>query len=79
MVKEITTQVQETQSPKQDKPKANHPKTHINHINEDQTQRANIKSSKGEATNNTQGHPHKDNSWSFNRNYSGQKRMARHT
>ena len=30
-----------------------HPKTHINQINEDQTQRANIKSSKGEATNNT--------------------------
>ena len=34
MVKEITTQVQETQSPKQDKPKVKHPKTHINQINE---------------------------------------------
>ena len=31
-----------------------HPKTHINQINKDQTQRANIKSSKGKATNNTQ-------------------------
>ena len=33
MGKEIATQVQETQSPKQDKPKAKHPKTHINQIN----------------------------------------------
>ena len=62
MGKEIATQVQETQSPKQDKPKAKHPKTHINQTNEDQTQRANIKSSKGKATNNTQGDPQKDNS-----------------
>ena len=38
MGKEIATQVQETQSPKEDKPKAKHPKTHINQINEDQTQ-----------------------------------------
>ena len=44
------TQVQETQSPKQDKPKMKHPKTHINQINEDKTQRTNIKSSKGKAT-----------------------------
>ena len=43
MGKEIDTQVQETQSPKQDKPKAKHPKTHINQTNE--TQRANFKSS----------------------------------
>ena len=49
-------------SPKQDKPKVKHPKTYINQINEDQKQRANIKSSKGKATNNTQGDPHKDNS-----------------
>ena len=60
--KEIATQVQETQSPKEDKPKAKHPKTHINQINEDQTQRTNIKSSKGKTTNNTQGDSHKDNS-----------------
>ena len=32
-------------------------KTHINQINKDQTQRTNIKSSKGKATNNTQGIP----------------------
>ena len=62
MGKEIATQVQETQSHKQDKPKAKHPKTHINQINEDQTQRTNIKSSKGKTTINPQGDPHKDNS-----------------
>ena len=61
MGKEIITQVQETQSPKQDKPKAKHPKIHINQINKDQTQRTNIKSSR-EKTNNTQGDSHKDNS-----------------
>ena len=46
MGEEIATQGQKTQSPKQDKPKKKYPKTHINQINEDQTQRANIKSSK---------------------------------
>ena len=62
MRKEIATQFQETQSPKLGKPKVKHPKAHINQINEDQTQRANIKSSKGKATNNTQRDSHKDNS-----------------
>ena len=37
-------------TPKQDKPKAKHPKTHINQINEYQRQRTNIKSSKGKIT-----------------------------
>ena len=61
MGKEIITQVQETHRvPKQDKPKAKHPKTHINQIHKDQTQRTNIKSSKGKTTNNTQGNSHKD-------------------
>ena len=58
MGKEIATQVQQTQSPKQDKPTVKQPKTHINQTNEDQTQRKNIKSSKGEATSNMQGKPH---------------------
>ena len=49
------------ESPKQDKPKVKHPKIHINQINEDQTQRTNIKSSKGKITINPQGNPHKDN------------------
>ena len=62
MGKEIVTQVQETESPKQDKPKVKHPKTLINQINKDQTQRTNIKSSKRETTNNTQGDSHKDSS-----------------
>ena len=79
MGKEIATQVQETQSPKQDKPKAKHPKTYINQIDKDQTQRINIKSSKGKTTNNTQGDSLKNNSRSFNRNSSGQEGMARHT
>ena len=35
-----------------------HPKTHCNQINKDQTQRTNIKSSKGK-TNNTQGDSHR--------------------
>ena len=34
-----------------------HPKTHINQINKDQTQRVNIKSNKGKTTQNTQGGP----------------------
>ena len=37
--------------------------THTNQMNKDQTQRTNIKSSKGKTTNNTQGDSHKDNSY----------------
>ena len=63
MGKEIATQVQETQRvPNRRNPSLNTPKTHINQINKDQTQRTNIKSSKGETTNNTQRDSHKDNS-----------------
>ena len=40
MGKKIITQVQETQSPKQDKPKAKHTKTHINQINKEQILKA---------------------------------------
>ena len=36
---------------------SHHFQTHINQINKDQTQRTNIKSSKGKTTNNTQGIP----------------------
>ena len=60
--KEIVIQVQETQRPKQDNPKAKKPKIQINQTNKNSTQRANIKSSKGKATNNIQVDPHKDNS-----------------
>ena len=40
MGKEIITQDQETQIPKQDKHKAKHPKTHINQINKEQILKA---------------------------------------
>ena len=70
MGKEIATQVKETQRvPNRINKKVKHPKKHINQIKEGQTQRSNIKSSKGKVTNNTQGDFHKDNSWSFNRNF----------
>ena len=62
MGKEIATQAQETQSPKKDKPKVKHPKTQIIQISKDQTQRTNIKSSKGKTTNNTQEDSQNDNS-----------------
>ena len=39
--------LRDPESAKQDEPKVKHPKTHINQINKDQTQRTNIKSSKG--------------------------------
>ena len=79
MGKKIITQVQETQSSKQDKPKAKCPKTHINQINKDQTQRTNIKSSKGKTTNNTQGDSLRITADLSNRNFSGQEGRARHT
>ena len=55
------TQVQETQRvPNRINLRQNISQTHINQINKDQTQRTNIKSSKGETTNNTQRDSHKD-------------------
>ena len=66
MGKEIATQVQETQrvsnriNPSRNIPR--HILSKIIQINKDQTQRVNIKSSKGRATNNTQGHSQKDDS-----------------
>ena len=76
MEKEIVNQVQEAQSPIQDKPKEKHAKTHTNQTNKDKTQRKNIKSSKGEAPSNIQGKHHMLNSLSFSRNSAGQKGMA---
>ena len=54
--------LQETQRDQEDKLKVKYPKKHTNQINEDQTQRTNIKSSKGKTTNKSQGDPQKDNS-----------------
>ena len=56
MGKEMVTQVQETQRvANRISPRKNTPKTHINQINKDQTQKTHIKRSKRKATNNTQG------------------------
>ena len=56
MGKETATKLKKTRESQQDKPKA-----HINQTNKDETQRTNIKSSKGKETDNTQGDLHKDN------------------
>ena len=81
MGKEIITQVQETQRVPntQGETQGKTPKTHINQINKDQTQRTNTKSSKGKTINNTRGDSHKGNNRSFNRTSLGQKGMAGHT
>ena len=47
MVKKSHPSARNPESPKQDKYKAKHSKTHINQTNKDQTQRTNIKSNKG--------------------------------
>ena len=61
--KRNSTEVQEAQRvPNRINPRQNTAKSHINQINKYQTQRTNIKSSKGKTTNNTQGDSHKDNS-----------------
>ena len=52
------SQVQEVQSPKQDKPKEKHTNTHINQTNKDSTQRKNIKTWKREAISYIQGKPY---------------------
>ena len=58
MGKEIITQVQETQRiPNRINPRRNTPRHIFNQINKDQTQRTNIKSSKGKTTNNSKGIP----------------------
>ena len=58
MGKEIARVQRNPDSPKQDKPKVKHPKTHINQVKKDQAQRTNIKSSKGKTTSNTQRDSH---------------------
>ena len=50
------------ESPIQDKLKEKHAEIHSNQIGKNQRQRKIIKSSKGKATNNIQGNPHKVNS-----------------
>ena len=63
MGKEIAIQVQEIwRVPNRINPRQKTPRQFVYQINKDQTQRTNIKSSKGKTTNNTQGDSHKDNS-----------------
>ena len=58
MEKEIVNEVQEAQSIQYRINPRRNTKTHTNQANKDETQRKNIKSSKGEATSNIQGKPH---------------------
>ena len=55
-----------------DKTKRKHVKTHINQNKNKQTNKytqwTNIQGNKGITANNIEGNPHKDNSWSYNRN-----------
>ena len=53
---------QETQSPKQDKPKVKHPKTHIIKLTKVKLKEQMLKVAREKTTNNTQGDSHKDNS-----------------
>ena len=62
MAKERATQVQEVQSPIQDKPKEKHAETHSSQTGKNLRQRKLIESSKGKMTNNIQGNSHKVNS-----------------
>ena len=83
MGKEIVIQVQETQRvPNRIKPKQNIPRHLLVSISV-LKQRSNTNSKywkqEGKATNSAPGDSHKDYSWSFNRNSSGQKGMAGHT
>ena len=55
-----------------------HTKTHFNQINEDQTQQI-LKAAREKQQIIHKGDSHKDNSWSFNRNSSGQKGIAGYT
>ena len=79
MGKEIVTQVQETQRvPNRINPRQNTPRHIVIKLTKIEHKEQILKAAR-ERTNNTQGDSHKDNSQFFNRNSSGQKRMAGHT
>ena len=74
MGKEIVNQVQEVQSPKQDKPKEEHTKTQSSNWPKLKTK---IKYWKQQGKNdNIQGNSHQAISWFLNRNFTSQKGMA---
>ena len=58
--REKFTQIQETQSPKQEEPKETHCKTHHKQNGKIPKQRKNLKGSKGETRSNIQGSPNID-------------------
>ena len=80
MWKEIITQVQETQRvPNRINRRKNTPRHILIKLMKIKHKEQILKAAKEKTTNNTKGDSHKDNSWSFNRNSSGQKEMAGHT
>ena len=77
MEMEIITQVQETQRvPNRINPRWNTPRHTLIKLTKIKHKEQILKAAR---ENNTQGDSHKDNSWSLNRNSSGQKGMAGHT
>ena len=79
MAKEIVNQVQEVQRvPYRINPRRNTPRHILLKLSKIKYKKKKIKSSKGKATNNIQGNPHKVNSWSFSRNSESQKGVAGH-
>ena len=62
MGKEIITQVQETQSPQQDKPKAKHPRHILIKLTKIKRKEQILKAAREKTKNNTQGDFLKDNS-----------------
>ena len=80
MGKKIDTQVQETQRvPNRINPKWNTPRHILIKLMKMKYKEQILKAAREKTTNNSQGDSHKDNSWSFNGNSSGQKGMAGHT
>ena len=62
LMREEVTQIQDTESPKQEEPKEAHCKTHHNYNGKIPRQRENLKGSKGETGSNIQGSPDKASS-----------------
>ena len=80
MGKEIITQVQETQRvPNRINPRRNTPRHILIKLTKIKHKEQILKAAREKKTNNTQGNSHKDNSWSFNRNFPGWEGMARNT
>ena len=80
MGKDIATQIQENQRvPNRINPRQNTPRHILIKLTKIKRKEQILKAAREKTKNNTQGDFHKGNSWSFNRNSSGQEGMARHT